>query len=58
MILRKLMQEHERQLILCNVAITTKYIFTITGLDKVFDFVDDRFTAMAAVQCAEQSKEK
>jgi anti-anti-sigma factor len=56
MILRKLMQEHDRQLILCNVSIMTKYIFTVTGLDKLFDFVDDRFTAMAAVQPAEQPK--
>jgi anti-anti-sigma factor len=58
MILHKLLQEHERQLILCNVAITTKYIFTVTGLDKVFDFVDDHFAALAAVQGAEQSKGK
>jgi anti-anti-sigma factor len=58
MILHKLMQEHERQLILCNVAITTKYIFTVTGLDKVFDFVDDRSAAMSAVQCAEQPKSR
>ena len=50
MILRKLLQEHERQLILCNVAITTKYIFTVTGLDKVFDFVDDRSAALTAVK--------
>jgi anti-anti-sigma factor len=50
MILRKLMQEHERQLILCNVAVMTKYIFTVAGLDKVFDFVDDRLAASAAIQ--------
>jgi anti-anti-sigma factor len=58
MILRKLMQEHKRQLILCNVAVMTKYIFTVAGLDKIFDFVDDRFTAIAAMQSAEQSKGK
>jgi anti-anti-sigma factor len=58
MILRKLLQEHERQLILCNVAIMTKYIFTVAGLDEVFDFVDDHFAALAAVQGAEQSKGK
>jgi anti-anti-sigma factor len=50
LILRKLLQERGRQLILCNVAVMTKYIFTVAGLDKVFDFVDDRFAAMAAVQ--------
>jgi anti-anti-sigma factor len=58
MILRKLMQEHERQLILCNVAVMTKYIFTVAGLDKVFDFVDDRLAASTAMQGAEQSKGK
>jgi anti-anti-sigma regulatory factor len=52
------LQEHERQLILCNVAIMTKYIFTVAGLDEVFDFVDDHFAALAAVQGAEQSKGK
>ncbi len=50
MILHNLQQEHKRQLILCNVAIMTKYIFTVAGLDKVFDFVDDHFAAMAAVK--------
>ena len=53
MILRNLLQERGRQLILCNVAIMTKYIFTVAGLDKVFDFVDDHFTPLAAVQCAD-----
>jgi hypothetical protein len=28
----------------------TKYIFTVAGLDNVFDFVDDRFSAMSAVK--------
>jgi anti-anti-sigma factor len=56
MILRNLLQEHKRQLILCNVSTMTKYIFTVTGLDKVFDFVDDRSAALSAVQPAEQPK--
>lgn len=58
MILRKLLQDRGRQLILCNVAIMTKYIFTLVGLDKVFDFADDRSAALSAVQCAKQSKGK
>jgi len=52
-ILRRLLREHGRELILCNVAIVTKYIFTVAGLDKVFDFVDDKFAALAAVECAD-----
>lgn len=55
MILRKLMEEHGHQLVLCNVAVMTKYIFTVAGLDKLFDFVDDRFAAMAAAQGAEKT---
>jgi anti-anti-sigma factor len=50
MILRNLQEKRGHQLILCNVAIMTKYIFTVAGLDKVFDFVDDHFAAMAAVK--------
>jgi anti-anti-sigma factor len=50
MILRKLMEEHGRQLVLCNVSTMTKYIFTVAGLDKVFDFVDDRLAALSAAQ--------
>ena len=53
LILRNLLKERGRQLILCNVAVMTKYIFTVADLDKVFDFVDDRFAAIAAMQCAE-----
>ena len=52
-ILRNLLQERGCQLILCNVAIVTKYIFTVAGLDAVFDFVDDRFAALATVRCAD-----
>jgi anti-anti-sigma factor len=58
LILRKLLQERGRQLILCNVAVMTKYIFTVAGLDKIFDFVDDHFAAIAAMEGAEQPKEK
>jgi len=58
MILRNLLQdEHGRKLILCGVSVMTKYIFTVTGLDKVFTFAEDRSAALAALQCAKQSKE-
>jgi len=50
LILRNSLTERKRQLVLCNVAVMTKYIFTVAGLDKVFDFVDDRFAAMSAVK--------
>lgn len=54
LILRKSLEDSGRQLILCNVAVMTKYIFTVAGLDKVFNFVNDRCAALAAVKCAEQ----
>lgn len=55
-ILRNLLQERGRQLILCNVAVVTKYIFTVANLDKIFEFVDDHTTALAVVQGAELVK--
>ncbi|UCF00252.1 MAG: STAS domain-containing protein, partial [Planctomycetota bacterium] len=48
-ILRRLMLEHGRELILCNVSHVTKYIFIVANLDKIFEFVDDRLAALAAV---------
>ncbi len=50
LILRNLLEERSRQLILCNIAVVTNYIFTVAGLDKVFDFVDDHSAALAAVK--------
>ena len=49
LILRNLVSEQGRQLILCNVAVVTKCIFTVAGLNEVFEFVDDQPAALAAV---------
>jgi len=49
-ILRDMLGEYGRQLILCNVAIVTKYIFTVAGLNELFEFVDDKSTALSAIQ--------
>jgi anti-anti-sigma factor len=54
LILRKLLEEHGRRLILCSVAVMTKYIFTVSGLDNAFEFTDDRAAALSALQCTEQ----
>ncbi len=40
--LRKLLADCGHQLILRNVAVATKGIFTVTGLDGVFEFADDK----------------
>ncbi len=49
LILRNLMFEHGRRLILCNIAVVTTCIFTVAGLNEIFDFADDQSTALAAV---------
>ena len=48
--LRKLLADCGHQLIFCNVAPATKGIFTVTGLDGVFDIVEDKFVALASLQ--------
>ena len=52
LIMRSFLSERERRLILCNVAVTTKGIFVVAGLNEAFEFVDGRPTAVAAVQHA------
>ena len=48
--LRKLLADCEHRLIFCNVAPATKGIFIVTGLDGVFELVDDKFVALASLQ--------
>ena len=50
MILRELLHERGRQLILCNVSPSIMSVFTVAGLDKLFEFVDDKQTALAATE--------
>lgn len=48
--LRKLLTDCGHKLIFCNVAPATRGIFTVTGLDGVFDLADDKFVALASLQ--------
>jgi anti-anti-sigma factor len=48
--LRKLLADCGHQLVFCNVAAATRGIFTVTGLDGVFEIVDDKFVALAGLQ--------
>ena len=48
--LRKLLTDCGHKFIFCNVAPATKGIFSVTGLDGVFDLVDDKFVALASLQ--------
>jgi len=48
--LRKLLTDCGHQLVFCNVAGATKGIFTVTGLDGIFEFAEDKFVALAGLQ--------
>ena len=52
LILRNLLHESRRRLILCDLGVPTKCIFTVAGLNEVFEFADDRATALASLQTA------
>jgi len=49
-ILRNLLLERGRRLILCNVTLPTKGIFLAAGLRKLFNFADDRAAAIVALR--------
>ena len=48
--LRKLLADCGHRLIFCSVAAATKGIFTVTGLDGIFEITDDTFVALASLQ--------
>lgn len=48
--LRKLLADCGHRLVFCSVAPATRGIFTVTGLDGIFELVDDKFVALAGLQ--------
>lgn len=50
--LQKILDDHNQRLVICGTSARTKGIFEVTGLDKVFEFISDRFTALAGMQFA------
>ena len=48
--LRKLVGDCGHRLVFCSVAPATKGVFMITGLDGIFEIVDDKFVALASLQ--------
>ena len=48
--LKKLTSDCGHRLVFCNVAPATKGIFAVTGLDGIFEIVDDKFIALASLQ--------
>ena len=48
--MRKMLADCERRLIFCNCSAAIRGVFKVTGLDEVFEFVDDKFVALASLQ--------
>lgn len=53
--LRKLLGDCGQRLLLCSVGCGTRGIIAVTGLDGVFEIVDDRFDALATVEALPNS---
>jgi anti-anti-sigma factor len=47
---RRLLNNCGHRLTLCSVAPATKGVFTIARLDRLFEFAEDRFAALAGLQ--------
>lgn len=52
MILKQLLSGLGYQLVLSSVSLPVKGIFTVTSLAALFDFTDDKFTALESIQRA------
>ncbi len=50
MILKQLLSGLGHRLVLCNVSLPVKGIFSVTGLREFFAFTDDKFTALESMQ--------
>ena len=48
--LRKLLGDCGHRLVFCSVAAATKGIFTVTGLEGIFEISEDKFVALASLQ--------
>ncbi|HPD46917.1 MAG TPA: STAS domain-containing protein [Anaerohalosphaeraceae bacterium] len=48
--LRKALADNNHRLVLSSVSRNTYGVFTVTGLDSVFEFVEDQFLALAGLQ--------
>ncbi len=50
LILRDMLEDAGRKLILCNINTLTRYIFVVAGLSEVFVFADNRPAALADIR--------
>ena len=51
--LRKALSDSDHRLVLSGLKARTRNIFSVTGLDVVFEFVEDQFLALAGLQMAD-----
>jgi anti-anti-sigma factor len=56
--LRKLLADCGHRLIFCNVPPSTRGVFSVVGLDEVFEFTDDKYAALATLQSTTENKQK
>ena len=49
LILRGMLEQAGRKLILSNISTVTRCIFVVAGLSEIFVFVDDKSAALAAI---------
>lgn len=48
--LRKILSDNGHKLVFCSVAMATKRIFLVTGLEKISKFADDKFMALESLR--------
>ena len=48
--LRKILSDNDHKLVFCSVAMATKRIFLVTGLEKISKFADDKFMALESLR--------
>ena len=48
--LRKLLSDCEHRLVFCNIPAATRNVFSTTGIEEIFEFSEDKFTALAGLQ--------
>lgn len=58
MILRHLLSEQGRKLVLCSVGLPTKGVFSTVGLENLFHFAPDRSSALAIIRSTRQTADK
>jgi len=50
--LQKILKNANYDMVLCGMSKRTKGIFKVSGLEAVFEFVEDTFTGLASLQMA------